>query len=109
MKSYEDADIELLKENNNFYKKLLFQSPDLIFQFTLTSQGAICFSFLSKSVVTHFDLTSKEKDKPALEILKSRIIPADFESFIASIYRSKIELKNWVHEFRGILPLRGLR
>ena len=75
METYAYLDLKSLEEKNNFYKKLLFQSPDLIFQFTLTKEGAIFFPFLSKSVITHFDLTPEEKNKPAFEILKSKIIP----------------------------------
>lgn len=109
MKTDNQSNLKLLEEKNSFYKKLLFQSPDLIFQFTFTKEGTIFFPFLSKSVITHFDLTSEEKDKPALDILKSKIAAEDFVTFMATIYKAKKELKTWVHEFRAILPLRGLR
>lgn len=109
METYAYLDLKSLEEKNNFYKKLLFQSPDLIFQFTLTKEGVIFFPFLSKSVITHFDLTSEEKNKPALEILKSKIIPEDFTLFMLTVYQAKKEMKSWEHEFRAILPVRGLR
>jgi PAS domain S-box-containing protein len=109
METYAYLDLKSLEEKNNFYKKLLFQSPDLIFQFTLTKEGAIFFPFLSKSVITHFDLTPEEKNKPAFEILKSKIIPEDFTLFMLTIYQAKKEMKSWEHEFRAILPIRGLR
>ncbi len=109
MKTKKQSNLKLLEEKNSYYKKLLFQSPDLIFQFTFTKEGTIFFPFLSKSVITHFDLTIEEKDKPALDILKSKIVAEDFVTFMATIYKAKKELKSWVHEFRAILPLRGLR
>ena len=109
MKTKNHSNLKLLEEKNSFYKKLLFQSPDLIFQFTFTKEGIIFFPFLSKSVITHFDLTPEEKDKPALDILKSKIVAEDFVTFMSSIYKSKKELKAWVHEFRAVLSLRGLR
>ena len=62
MKTKNHSILKLLEEKNNFYKKLLFQSPDLIFQFTFTKKGTIFFPFLSKSVITHFDITAEEKD-----------------------------------------------
>lgn len=109
MKTNTNTNLKLLEERNAFYKKLLFQSPDLIFQFTLTKQGTISFPYLSKSVITHFDLSSEEKNMPAFESLKSRIIPDDFRTFVASVYKAKIELKSWEHEFRAMLPSKGLR
>lgn len=109
METYTYSHLKLLEEKNNFYKKLLFQSPDLIFQFTFTKEGTIFFPFLSKSVITHFDLTPEEKNKPALDILKSKIVPEDFITFMSTIYEAKKGLKTWGHEFRAVLPLRGLR
>ena len=109
METYTYLDLKSLEEKNNFYKKLLFQSPDLIFQFTLTKEGAIFFPFLSKSVITHFDLTPEEKNQPAFEILKNKIIPEDFTLFMLTIYQAKKDMKSWEHEFRAILPVRGLR
>ena len=109
MKTKNHSNLKLLEEKNNFYKKLLFQSPDLIFQFTFTKKGTIFFPFLSKSVITHFDITAEEKDKPALDILKSKIVAEDFVTFMSTIYEAKMDLKTWVHEFRAVLSLRGLR
>ncbi len=109
MKINNQSSLKLLEDKNSFYKKLLFQSPDLIFQFTYTKEGTIFFPFLSKSVITHFDLTPEEKDKPALDILKSKIVAEDFVTFMSTIYKSKKELKAWVHEFRAVLSVRGLR
>lgn len=109
MKINNQSSLKLLEDKNSFYKKLLFQSPDLIFQFTYTKEGTIFFPFLSKSVITHFDLTPEEKDKTALDILKSKIVAEDFVTFMSTIYKSKKELKAWVHEFRAVLSVRGLR
>lgn len=109
METYNYSDLKVLEERNTFYKKLLFQSPDLIFQITLTKEGTIFFPFLSKSVVTHFDLTAEEKSKPALDILKNKIVPEDFVAFMTTIYNAKKELKSWTHNFRAVLPSRGLR
>ena len=89
METYINSELKVLEEKNNFYKKLLSQSPDLIFQFTLTKEGAIFFPYLSKSVATHFDLTSEEKSKNAFDILKSRIVSEDFILFLTSIGRDR--------------------
>ena len=39
---------KILEERNSLYKKLLFQSPDLIFQFSISKQGILTFPFMSK-------------------------------------------------------------
>jgi len=102
-------DLKSLEEKNRFYKKLLFQSPDLIFQFTISNSGKLSFSFLSKSVVTHFNLTSEEKNEDAFFVLKRKIIPDDFNAFLLSIHHCKNLLTPWTHEFRAMLPGKGLR
>lgn len=61
METYNYSDLKILEERNSFYKKLLFQSPDLIFQFSISKDGALTFPFLSKSVLIHFDLSPEEK------------------------------------------------
>ena len=84
METYDFSDLKLLEGKNNFYKKLLFHSPDLIFQFTVSKKGKLHFPFLSKSVITHFDLTSDEKRGDGLTVLKSKILPEDYQIFLQS-------------------------
>jgi PAS domain S-box-containing protein len=109
METYNYSDLKVLEERNSFYKKLLFQSPDLIFQFSITKDGHLTFPFLSKSVLTHFDLSPEEKSRDAFTMLKSRIFSDDFDSFLVSVQQSKNELTEWNHEFRALLPQRGLK
>jgi len=109
METYNYSDLKVLEERNSFYKKLLFQSPDLIFQFSITIAGHLTFPFLSKSVLTHFDLSPEEKNLDAFTMLKSRIFSDDFDSFLGSVQKSKSELTEWNHEFRAMLPQRGLK
>ncbi len=108
MKTY-NADFKILEERNSLYKKLLFQSPDLIFQFSIASNGILTFPFMSKSVITHFDLNIDEKNKDPYTVLKSRIHADDFPQFLKSVFEAKSTLKDWKHEFRAILPQKGLR
>lgn len=109
METYNYSDLKLLENRNSFYKKLLFQSPDLIFQFSVDRNGKLAFPFLSKSVLTHFDLSPDEKHEDAYKILKSRIFPDDFEAFHHSVQKSTSELTEWNHEFRAQLPTQGLK
>ena len=109
METYTNSDLKLLEERNSFYKKLLFQSPDLIFQFSISREGKLSFPFLSKSVLTHFDLDPTEKAEDAFTVLKSKIYPDDFADFIKSIQISKETNQDWNKEFRAVLPAKGLR
>lgn len=109
MQTYDEQAQRILEQKNNFYKKLLFQSPDLIFQFSITKQGQLSFPFLSKSVLTHFDLSSHEKLIDAFSVLKSRIHEEDFDDFLQSVFDAKANLSEWNHEFRAVLPQKGLR
>lgn len=109
METYNYSDLKLLEERNSFYKKLLFQSPDLIFQFSISKKGVLSFPFLSKTVLTHFDLQPGEKSQDTYSVLKSKIFPDDFPAFFKSVKKSKEHLKDWNHEFRAVLPSKGLR
>jgi len=93
----------------SFYNKLLSQVPDLIFQMTISENGIIRFPFLSESVVDHFELTEDEIDHYTIDLLKTKILPEDFDSFLESIERSKNSLHPWICDFRSQLPVKGLR
>lgn len=98
-----------LHENkNDLYKKILLQSTDMIFQFSISKDGSYSFPFLSKSVFKHFELSQDEKKNDITTIFKDRIFPDDYNPFLDSIEESKNELKMWNHEFRLVLPKRGL-
>ncbi len=98
-----------LDDKISFYNKLLSQIPDLIFQMTIAENGTIRFPFLSESVVNHFELTEDEIDHYTIDVLKTKILPEDFEPFLESIGRSKDSLHPWIFEFRSQLPIKGLR
>lgn len=109
METTPDLNIKLLEEKNNFYKKLLFHSPDLIFQFSISKDGILSFPFLSHSVITDFNLTHQEKKGDAFAVLKSKINPQDFNLLIESVTLCKKEMKPWSQEFRSIHPTKGER
>ncbi len=109
METYNYSDLKILEERNSLYKKLLFQSPDLIFQFSISKQGILTFPFMSKSVITHFDLNQDEKNRDAYSVLKSKIYPDDFPIFMKSVQEAKSKLKDWKLDFRALLPQKGLR
>ncbi|MET0759392.1 MAG: PAS domain-containing protein, partial [Flavobacterium sp.] len=99
----------LLEEKIIFYKKLISQIPDLIFQVTISKKGEVHFPFLSRSVITYFELTEEELSMEAYDLLKDRIASDDFNDFLKSIDDSKNTIKPWSHEFSVILPSKGIR
>lgn len=109
METNTNSNIKLLEEKNDLYKKLLFESPDLIFQFAISKAGILSFPFLSHSVITDFNLTYEEKKGDAFAVLKSKIHPEDFKLFLESINECKKELKVWSQEFRSAHPTNGQR
>ncbi|TDE01250.1 PAS domain S-box protein [Flavobacterium hiemivividum] len=92
----------------DFYKKLLSESTDLIFHMTISKDGTFFFPFLSKSVITHFNLTSEEISSDAFAVLKSKIVAEDLRGFLQSIDESKKDLKTWAHEFRATVSNKGI-
>lgn len=109
MKTYNYSEFKHLEQKDSLYKKLLMHSPDLIFHFYLDITGNMIFPFLSKSVISHFELSQHEKHETAFKVLKSRIHPEDFQGFLTSIQVSKRTLLPWKHDFRVLLPQKGLR
>ncbi|RTY89665.1 PAS domain-containing protein [Flavobacterium sp. GT3R68] len=103
------SDTLLLEEKIIFYKKLLSQIPDLIFQATISRDAHVNFPFLSRSVIAYFELSSKELFQGAFEIVKSRIVTDDFEGFVQSIEDAKTDCTSWFYEFRVNIPSKGLR
>lgn len=109
MKTYPYSEFKNLEERDTLHQKLLMQSPDLIFHFYLDITGNMIFPFLSESAQTYFELSEHDRHQTAFKILKSRIHPEDFHAFLTSIQVSKRTLKTWQHNFRVLLPEKGLR
>lgn len=109
MKTYNYSEFKHLEQKDSLYKKLLMHSPDLIFHFYMDSTGNMIFPFLSKSAINYFELSQHEKHETAFKVLKSRIHPEDFQGFLTSIQVSKRTLLPWKHDFRVLLPQKGLR
>ncbi len=93
----------------NFYNKLLSQVPDLIFQMTISEEGRVNFPYLSESVINHFELTDEEINYDTIDVLKSKIIPEDFDKLMEAIGQARESIHNLLFEFRCNLPVKGLR
>ena len=91
-----------------FYKKLLDEVPDLIFK-AVFADGQFSVAFCSESVVELCEITPEEfKANPDI-FLDERIVPQDRLGFIRKMELSKKRLLRYNHEFRVMLPSKGLR
>lgn len=96
-------------EVNNFYKKLLAEMPDLLFQFVIDRDNNYSFPLVSKSADEIFELTCDAFSNESKLIIYDRIFPQDRELFFQSLVKARKEIKPWELEFRAILPKKGLR
>lgn len=101
-------------ENNDeqnisvFYKKMLDEVPDLIFK-AVFYDGKFSIVFCSESVNDLYEISAETfKNNPDL-FLNDRILPEDRGLFIKKLELSKRRLLRYDHEFRVVLPEKGLR
>jgi len=96
-------------EVNNFYKKLLAEMPDLLFQFVIDADNKYSFPLVSKSADEIFELSAADFTNESKLIIYERIIPQDRDYFFKSLVEAKREIKPWEIEFRANLPVKGMR
>jgi PAS domain S-box-containing protein len=96
-------------EVNNFYKKLLAEMPDLLFQFVIDRDNNYSFPLVSKSADDIFELTCDTFSNDSKLVIYDRIFPQDRELFFQSLVKARREIKPWELEFRAVLPKKGLR
>lgn len=89
-----------LDEKKGFYKNLLNQIPDLIFQLTISSSNEFHFDYINDSVIAFFNLNEFELNSNPIDILSNRIHSEDRDGFYRSLFISKNKTRNWSHEFR---------
>lgn len=90
----------LLEEKNSFYRKLLNQIPDLIFQLTIDSNNEFYFSYVNSNIISFFEVNKVELKQDPLKVITSRIFPEDRLGFFDSLLKSKRTKTLWSHEFR---------
>ncbi len=96
-------------EVNNFYKKLLAEMPDLLFQFIIDTDNNYTFPLVSKSADEIFELAASDFTNDIKLIIYNRIVSQDRDFFFQSLVKSRKEITPWEIEFRAILPKKGMR
>ncbi len=94
---------------NAFYKKLLDQVPDIIFNLVWKDQDLYSLAYISETVNEMYELTVDQMMCDTDIFFRERIVPQDMEAFIDSLEESRSKLIKWDHKYRIELPKRGLR
>ncbi|AXB55180.1 sensor histidine kinase [Flavobacterium fluviale] len=96
-------------EVNNFYKKLLAEMPDVLFQFIIDADNNYSFPLVSKSADEIFELSAADFTNDIKFIIFDRIVASDRERFFQSLVQAKRDVKPWEIQFRAVLPKKGIR
>jgi PAS domain S-box-containing protein len=99
---------EALKERDALLKKLSKQVPGVIFQFQYYPDGRRSFPYMSDNAWEIFELSVDEIVSDASKPF-SRIICEDHDGVIESMRISSQTLTRWDHDFRVLLPQKGVR
>lgn len=97
------------KDQGDFYKKLLDQVPDLIFKLDFHGGNLYTVTYCSENVNEFLEMTVDQFMKETELFFVDRIMPEDKAVFIEKLEQSAQNLLPWTHEFRVLLPKKGLR
>ncbi len=99
----------LLEEKVNYYKKILNQVPDLIFQLTVSPENDFYFSYFNKSIISFFEVSEFELSGTPIDIINSRLHPDDKQLFFDTLFNSKKKLVPWTCEFRVFMKNKRIK
>lgn len=108
MKFFPHRKIHSVKELSAFYKKLLDQVPDLIFEM-LCENGLYSIVFAGDSINDIYEITVEQFKSDTDIVFRERIFPEDVCHILKSLEESKNNLTRWETEFRVQLPKKGTR
>lgn len=101
---------EINQRDKYFFKKMISNLPDLIFQLSYSSSGILTFPFFNKAVINYFELTKEQvRNFNITSVFREKIHPDDFDAMLISLQKLNENQSNWSFEFRAILPSKGLR
>jgi PAS domain S-box-containing protein len=101
---------EINQRDNYFFKKMISNLPDLVFQLSYSSSGILTFPFFNKAVINYFELTKEQvRNFNITTVFREKIHPDDFDAMLISLQKLNENQSNWSFEFRAILPSKGLR
>lgn len=84
--------------DSEFYRNLLSNIPDFIFQMEINSFGNYKFPFISESAIEFFHL-SKSTLRNTTQTIKRIILPEHWDTFFESVEKARENLQSWSNEF----------
>ena len=88
-----------LEESEARHREIAANIPGIVYQFSVSKDGAYSFPYLSHGINAIWELSPEEVVKDAPKALDT-IVPDDIESVKNSIKKSAQTLENWIVEFR---------
>ncbi len=101
------SEIEL-KDRDALLSKLSQQVPGSIYQYKLEADGSSRFPFASEGIWDVYELSPRDVEEDASAMFK-RFHPDDYSGIIASLKESEKNLTQWNHDYRVVLPKKGIR
>ncbi|HEY0843829.1 MAG TPA: EAL domain-containing protein [Noviherbaspirillum sp.] len=103
-KRNEDA----LQQSHDLLGRLSAQVPGVIYQYRMYPDGSSSIPFASRGSIDVYELEPQQLQADATLVFQ-RHHPEDAAGVIASIRQSAHLLEPWHHEYRVVLPTRGIR
>ena len=79
--------------------KIASRVPGVVFQYRLNPDGSSCFPYASDAITEIYRLSAEAVQLDASPVFKI-LHPDDYETVVASIQQSALELSPWLHEYR---------
>lgn len=98
------TDVLTRDTEHDFYKKLLSQIPDFIFQMKIDAFNNYSFPFVNQNAFREFNLSAAGNLRNVFETIKEIVVPEYWEPFFQSIEISRRTLTPWSHDFEVVLP-----
>lgn len=90
------------------FRALSAQVPGAIYQYRMYPDGRSCFPFASDQIRAVYGVDPEKIREDAAAVF-ARLHPEDYDAVAASIVASRDSLEVWNHDYRVLLPDRGLR
>ncbi|MBH1987345.1 MAG: EAL domain-containing protein [Burkholderiales bacterium] len=96
-----------LQSRTSLLDNLARRVPGVIYQYQVFEDGRACFPYASERLWDMYGVRPQDVREDASAIL-SRLHPDDLQGVLQSIEHSAISLQPWRHEYRVVLPERGV-
>ncbi len=97
------------EDSSNYIGKIINQLPNILFQFTISSDYIIGCDYMNGPFFNFYELTVQDVLERTDDCIKERIHPEDINLFNSSIVSCFKSLERWELSFRVLLPKKGLK